>query len=214
MVPPSSATWLVLFIQLIIQSKPSKARAKKMTQNGWPTGWCTVSSVWASSSLIFSSTGSHFTTLLSVSSYCGAWPQCPGMAHRLSTTKWFGLPSFAMRPQWTTWSATSVGRPWVLPRTSPEKSWPLWWRTKLWSHHRHLLLSLKLKVYQVHQEKHPQLKLVHQRWTKKEDSLDSSRGRGGALVRKKRREKGFFLIILTDFNRIVTSVKETDFLFF
>lgn len=34
------------------------------------------------------------------------------------------------------------------------------------------------------------------------------------MVRKKRREKGFFLIILTDFNRIVTSVKETDFLFF
>lgn len=32
-------------------------------------------------------------------------------------------------------------------------------------------------------------------------------------MRKKRRERGFFLIILTDFNRIVTSVKETDFLF-
>lgn len=51
-------------LQLCAESKPSKARAKKMTQNGWPTGWCTVSSVWASSSLIFSSTGSHFTTLL------------------------------------------------------------------------------------------------------------------------------------------------------
>lgn len=42
------------------------------------------------------------------------------------------------------------------------QSWPLWWRIKFWWLRDHQALSLNLKVYPVHLEKHQQRELLRQ----------------------------------------------------
>lgn len=57
----------------------------------------------------------------SACSWCGAWPRCPGMAHRCSTTTSSGPASSNTTVLWTQCSATSAPKHWMQPLPSPEK---------------------------------------------------------------------------------------------